>query len=166
MQTVKTTRSMKPTNWNKNWLYAILLIALLGIGLYIINALWGPQKASLPQEAAGAIISQADLETQYGMHVNLIAVTAAGGLVDVRLKIVDADKARQLWGTDPNYPALRVADSGTILAPVQDTRAQVASLEDGGVVFLVFPNSNNAVKPGTQVSLMFPEAQVEPIPSQ
>lgn len=166
MQTVKTTRSMKPTNWNKNWLYAIILIALIGIGLFIINAVWGSQPASLPQESAGAIISQADLETQHGIHVNLIAVTAAGGLVDVRLKILDADKARQLWGTDPNYPALKVTDSGTILAPVQDTRAQVASLEDGGVIFLVYPNSSNVVKPGTQISLMFPEAQVEPIPSQ
>ncbi len=60
------------------------------------------QAASLPNGTV--VISQGTLEEKYGLRVNLIAVTAAGGFVDVRLKIVDGEKLKLLLADKNKFP--------------------------------------------------------------
>ncbi len=43
--------------------------------------------------AAARVVSATDLEQEYGIKVNLVAVTATGGLVDLRFMVVDKEKA-------------------------------------------------------------------------
>jgi hypothetical protein len=158
MQAVKTNRL------NKIYLAAIVLIALIGIGLYLTKAV---QAASLAQtSAASSSISQQELETQYGLRINLVAVTAAGGLVDVRLKIVDGEKAKSLLQTPGNFPILWIADTNVSLVVPEENRAQEIKFEDGGNLFLMFPNAGGAVKPGTPVVIRFGDTQLEAIPAR
>jgi hypothetical protein len=112
-------------------------------------------------QPAPTVISAGTLEDQYGLHVNLIAVTAAGGLVDVRLKVLDADKARQLFQS--GTPSVLVDHSGTVLVAPDDLPPPDSQLkEDGGVILLLYPNSGNALKPGDEVTLMFGDVHLEP----
>jgi hypothetical protein len=112
-----------------------------------------------------AIVSNEMLAEKYGLHVNLVAVTAAGGLVDVRLKVIDAGKASLLLQDKKNFPALYVADSGiTIRLPVA-SRPEI-SLEDDGNLYVLYPNARNAVKPGTPVTIRFGNLNLEPIPAK
>lgn len=111
-------------------------------------------------------ISQSALEEQYGLRVNLVAVTAAGGMVDLRLKIVDGEKARSLLQDSNNFPALWIADSNVSLVVPEEGRTQEIQFEDDGNLFVMFPNGGGVVKPGTPVILRFGDIQVEPIPAK
>jgi len=94
--------------------------------------------------------------------VNLIAVTGAGGFVDVRLKIVDGEKARKLLDNKKNFPAL-FSEDGIVLNAPEDAKSQTIKFDDGGNLFIMYPNSGNAVKQGSAVSILFGDAALEPI---
>lgn len=153
-QTLKSSRATIQPISNKFLFLIIVLIVLLGIGLYTSNTL----KALRP---AAATISQSALEDKYGLRVSLVAVTAAGGMVDLRLNVVDAEKATALLQNKKNFPRLLV--NGRVLDVAEETKSQELKLEDNGSLFLLFPNAGNAVKPGTSVTLLFGEIALEPI---
>ena len=107
------------------------------------------------------------LADQYGIRVNLIAVTAAGGLVDFRLKILDAEKARLLLQESSDVPALLVANGEAVLTAPEDSTGQLLnSLVDDGNIFLMYPNVGSAIKPGMPVTVQFGEIRLEPIQAQ
>lgn len=165
----KTARLKTPpiasTQWGK---YVLLIISLLGIIVILVsvfnrNSL--SSVGSLPTSPK-QIISEETLESQYGIQINLIAVTAAGGLVDFRMKILDAEKARQLITGPSSQPALFIEEGGILLSPPEDRRDNELSLDDGGLVFDLFPNTQSIVQPGTSVTVVFGEIWVEPIVSK
>jgi hypothetical protein len=153
-QTLKSSRATIQPISNKFLFLIIVLIVLLGIGLYTSNTL----KALRP---ATATISRSVLEDKYGLRVSLVAVTAAGGMVDVRLNVVDAKKATALLQDKTKFPRLWV--NGRELNVSADTKSQPLKLEDNGSLFLLFPNSGNAVKYGTSVTILFGDTAIEPI---
>jgi hypothetical protein len=121
------------------------------------------QIVSAAQQApASAPLAPAALEAHYGLRVDLVAVTAAGGMVDVRFKIVDAQKAKALLGQAANYPVLWIAGKQVSLTVPEDSRPQMA-FENGGSFYLLFPNTQNAVQRGTPVTLVFGSLRVEAI---
>ena len=68
-------------------------------------------------DAAGARIVTADaLESIYRIRVTLVAVTAEGGLVDVRFTVTDRTKAAAVLAEHAAMPALFVERSGAILS--------------------------------------------------
>lgn len=126
-----------------------------------------PAAAAVSESGDGSptSITAATLEDEYGIHVNLLAVTAAGGMVDLRLKIVDAVKATALLEQPANFPVLRVGDGAVTLQAPEDSRQAVLNLHDGSLVVLLYPNTNGAVTPGTAVTVVFGEMALEPIES-
>jgi hypothetical protein len=136
---------------------AIILIILITAGIFLFSSLKTPSKLN------AVVISQATLEEKYGLRVNLIAVTAAGGMVDLRLKILDGEKAKLLLQDKKNFPVLINSDGTITLNVSEDTKSQAIKFEDGFDLFLLFPNTGNAVKPGTAVKLMFGDTAIESI---
>jgi hypothetical protein len=144
--------------WNKYLIpLAILALAVL-VGFLAYTTLNGS-----PAPAATATISLNALEEQYGLRVNLVGVTAAGGLVDVRMKVLNAEKARALLQERAQYPVLAVAGSRTLLTAPAETQEQGLKLEDNGILYFLFPNVGNAVKPGDRVNILFGEQRLESI---
>ena len=139
---------------------AIILIGLLGIGLYVNNVSKAFQASSLPERA---VISQSALEAKYGLRVNLVAVTAAGGMVDLRLKITDPEKAKLFLQDKKNFPVLLANDGTVTLNVSEETKSQPIEFVKDGNIFLLFPNAGNAVKPGASVTLMFGDVALEPL---
>jgi hypothetical protein len=145
-----------------NFLIPTMVLAVVILMGFI--AYRGQQKPAVAVTSPEMItLSQSELEAQYGVHVNLVAVTAAGGLVDVRLKVVNAEKAKQLLKDAASYPALMVSGSNASLTVPLESRAQEQKLEDGGMIMLLFPNTRNAVKPGAQVAILFGDIRLEPV---
>jgi hypothetical protein len=161
MQDAKISPAAVQPNSNKILLFVFILIGLLGIGLYANNVFKAFLPASLPQGVT--VISQSNLEEKYGLHVNLVAVTAAGGMVDLRLKIINGEKAKSLLQDKKNFPALLVSNGNTQLNASEDTKSQSINFYDGGDLFLMFSNAGNAVKPGTPVTLLFGNTALDPI---
>lgn len=109
-------------------------------------------------------ISQSELEGHYGLRVMHVAVTAASGLVDVRIAITDAEKAREFLKDRADMPVLVVGnDDGVTLKSSEQSADGGLNLSDGGMILKLFPNIGNAVKPGVPVSLAFADVRLEPI---
>ena len=146
------------STWMRRVLIVIIFIFLLGSSLSACSA------GNASQEAAPLSLSA--LEAQYGLRVNLVAVTAAGGLVDVRLKILDGEKAKSLLQDPDNFPSLWIADDDVSLVVPEENRAQELQFENDGNLFVMFPNGHGIVKPGTPVVIHFGDIQLEPIPAK
>ena len=139
---------------------AILLVIMILAGFLAYRA------RQMPEPPAVAIISQSVMEEQYGLRVNLVAVTAAGGLVDVRLKIVDGEKARALLENPNNFPSLWISNGDVSLVVPEENRTQEIQFADNSNLFVMFPNGRGIVKPGTPVVIRFGATQIEPIPAK
>jgi hypothetical protein len=143
-----------------------IVILLLIIAVLIAAILW--QSGNLPVRSSAnnetmPITSEA-LVSDYGFRVRLIGVTAAGGLVDVRFKILDKDKAAVLL-KDPDYFPALVAENGTIIqVPVESI--QEMHLEDDGIVFMLFPNTGGVITPGSLVKIRFGNLELDPVLAQ
>ena len=148
---------------NRIILLAIILV-ILGVGGWVVL-----HDRSQPEPPAATPIStrisENELESQYGMRVLLVAVTGAGGFVDVRIKILDGEKAKTLLGEANNFPAVLAANKAVLNAP-EDTRSQEIRYDDGGTMFILYPNSGNSVTKGSPVNILFGDIALEPINAQ
>ena len=146
-----------------------LLIAAAIVAVLILSglALRGAAGSRWPGASpAVQTISQQTLEKTYGLEVKLAAVTAAGGMVDVRLRILDQEKAKVLLGNKASFPVLRVEGSSSVLYPPEDSVALGENLKSDQLLMLLYPNANTLVKTGSLVSVFFGNIRLEPIEVQ
>ena len=123
-----------------------------------------PSQPTLSQLSSGTI-SESTLEQEYGLRVTRIGVTAAGGMIDFRLQVLDAGKARPLLTDPARLPSLVVPDGGATLTNPGSTDPDM-QIEDGRVFFVLFPNTGSAVQPGTSVIVAFGDLRLEPMTAQ
>jgi len=141
---------------------AVLFVIMVVLVLYDYNTFKAFQSAS-PQ-MRNPTITQNELEEKYGLRIQLLAVTAAGGLVDLRLQIVDAEKAKVFLSDHTNTPGLRVQD--IVLRTSESAAAQDIQFEDGKSIFIMYPNTGNVLKSGDPVNIVFGNLQLETIQSK
>lgn len=103
-------------------------------------------------------ISSRTLEEQYGMQVTRATVSAANSVVDVRMKILDPEKAEAL--IEDGHFALLVG--GKLIQAPHVSRHMLVNK----TIIVFFPNQKNMVKSGMPVSLVFENLRVEPITVQ
>ena len=103
-------------------------------------------------------ITQKTLEQDYGTQLSMAAVSAMDSIVDVRLKLLDAEKAEPLF--DEGHFALLVGDK--LIPSPHVSRHTLANK----TIIVMFPNQKNLVKPGTPVSFVFEDFRLEPIMAQ
>ena len=142
---------------------ALILVAVLLIGFLAYRGLQKP--ASPARSPQMTTLSQDALEENYGLRVQLLAVTAAGGLVDLRLQIADAEKAQAFLDDAANFPALR-AGTDTVLRTAEDAAMQDIQFENGKSIFVLYPNTGNIIKSGDPVNIVLGDLQVEAITAQ
>ena len=101
----------------------------------------GVERPARANAAAARVVSAADMEREYGIRVNLVAVTADGGLVDVRFTVVDKDKAGHILHDSASMPDLFVETTGAVLSTRNPMAHKQLTLLDGATYFLLYPNS-------------------------
>lgn len=163
MQNVQANHLAANLSPKRILVFASIFTALLLIAGYAINNMRVPQGDTLPPGTVS--MSHKSLEEEYGLHINLLAVTAGGGFVDVRLKILNSEKAQSLLQSPDNFPSLFV-DNSTILGVSKEIKEQEIRFEDNGSLFIMFPNAGNAIKPGTRLRIMFGNIALEPMDVQ
>lgn len=145
----------------------ILLPLVAGIFAYQI---WVKQPAPEQTDATSAttVISAQTLEERFGVQIRLLGVTAAGGMIDLRYKVIDKDKAAFLVGEGSAPPLLIAEESGVTLALDNSTHGMKHNtrLETDQIYFHFFPNTQNAVKPGSLVTIVFGTVRLTPIKAQ
>lgn len=111
---------------------------------------------ALPQPSA--------LESQVGIQIAHVGLTASGGLVDLRFKVLDAAKAKALLGNPANAPMLIAGDKPPLMPPHKALHG--ARYGQGQVVYILYPNLRGAVKHGSEVTVAMGDARLGPVTAQ
>lgn len=146
----------------RRWV-AIVLAALLLAGTGAARAWWPEQKADV--RAGTTLVTAEGMAARYGIDVNLIGVSAAGGLIEFRYKVVDPDKASAMIHDAKLLPIVVVEDSGATMV-IPRPHKHATELQLGGTYFFMFANSHNAIHKGTLVTLVMGDARLEHIVAQ
>ena len=83
--------------------------------------------------------------------------------MDLRFTVLDPVKARQLLAGHALPPRLVVEGSGIELQAPRHGAMKGIRVQKDATSFLLFPNTRNAVRPGTRVAVLFGDVQVEPV---
>ena len=150
----------RPMRYMKYALQALVLLPI--VAGFFAYRLWIAPPAA-PSEAVLTTVSAQMLEERFGLRVNLIAVTAGGGIIDLRYKVIDKDKAAFLLGDTHTMPSLVVEESGVTLTPPDHTMKHNSKLESGSSYFQFYPNTRNAVQPGNHVAIVIGSIRLEPM---
>lgn len=99
-----------------------------------------------------------------GVEIKSVRLTAAGGFLDLRFKILEPETACFLL--DPSVPAILVHEpTGKVLtvasSKIGKLRQRTARPEQGKEYFILFRNSGGLVNPGDKVSLAAGACKVE-----
>jgi hypothetical protein len=137
----------------------LLLAALAVLALAACGGAAAPTAGPTPAPAINAVpASAAQVEERYGVQVTLVAWTAEGGLIDLRLRVTDPAKAAFLLKAE-TMPLLIVEKNGTVLR-VPGALDQDQLLQ-GQVYYLLYPNAQSALSPGDPVSLVIGDLRLE-----
>ena len=100
-------------------------------------------------------VSLQNLQEEYGLQVAQAAISATDSIVDVRMKVLDPEKAEEL--IEEGHFALLVGD--TLIPAPHVSRHMLVNK----TIIVMFPNRQNIVKSGTPVSVVFENLKVEPV---
>ena len=152
-QTASPTRPRRRWRWR-----ASIVIALAGIGgVHVTN---GRTAAPKGFAQATSAVTAAEMEDRYGVRIDLVALAALGGMVQLRFTVLDKDKAAGLFHDAAQSPALAVESNGKVLrAP--EGMAHKLTLLDGGSYFMLYANAASALQQGTKVSVLIDKVRLE-----
>ena len=123
-----------------------------------------PQSTGAPQhpaKARPALPPPSALETRHGIQIAQVGLTAAGGQVDVRFKVLDAEKVRKLLGDPANMPMLIAGDNPPLMPPHNALKG--AKFGEGLVFYILYPNVRSAIKPGVEASVAMGDVRLGPV---
>jgi hypothetical protein len=145
------------------YLWLALIVAIVASGL-LAGCGGGTSSAALPVDPSPAPTgtarpaSVAEVEDRYGVRVTLVALIAGGGLIDCRFRVIDPAKAAFLLKAD-NLPLL-VAEKSNRAIQIDQPIDQAGLIQDR-VYSVVYPNVQNALEPGDQVSVIIGDLRLE-----
>ena len=121
------------------------------------------QSASGPRPAP-ALAPPTELELQAGIQIAHIGITAAGGLVDARFKVLDPVKAGVLLANPANAPMLIAGDKPPLMAPHHAIKGSHFAKDQ--LLMILYPNTRGAVQPGAAVSVALGGTRIGPVTAQ
>jgi hypothetical protein len=140
----------------------LLMVVLISVLTYrwdvAATLALGHHVGTLDQVCSTPAITSAELEEKYGIQVSLVAISMLDSIVDVRVKIVDPDKAHFLL---QNQAALLVNQEALILAPHMHSHNSTR-LKAGKIFGMFFPTQEK-IHVGSEVSLVFGPVRIEPV---
>jgi len=156
----------------------LLVVGVLAAGLWLAtrykSALASPARAAneTPVPAATVpatqdaillqrnLVSEEGLVDRIGVRIVYVAVTAEGGLIDMRYQIVDPDKAGILH-EDTNPPILIDETTGAVVDSLLMGHSHTGNFNAGQTYYMIFENPGNLLQRGGEVSILLGDAEVE-----
>jgi hypothetical protein len=139
---------------------------LIAAGILVL-ALWLPQRSNgqtssvaPPPQWRRPAVSASGLAEQSGVRLVRVAVTGAGGLLDLRYQVVDPSKAVAVHEAK-TPPAIIDERTGLVLNRLLMGHAHHGQLKAAVSYYLIFENTGNWVRRGSEVTVLLGDAQVE-----
>jgi hypothetical protein len=148
------------------------LVLLIALPLLAATALAGwllagrassPNRAAHGAPAAQAMPTNPAIEARWGVRISQIAVTAAGGLVDLRYTVLDPDKAHAMLETLDTTPKIEVPGKAVTLALESPVHHQ-NGIDAGRTYFMLMVNKKGALNPGDTATVAIGDMRLENIP--
>jgi hypothetical protein len=117
-------------------------------------------EANIPVAWARPAVSAAGLAQASGVKITQVAETGAGGLLDLRFKVLDPDKAHALHDAR-TPPAIIDERTGIVLDQLFMGHSHSGPYKAAVTYYLVFENTGNWVHRGSRVTVLLGNAQVE-----
>ena len=106
------------------------------------------------------ILPEAEFEDRVGVRVQTVATSGAGGLLDLRYQVLDPGKAAGVH--DEATPPTMVDEStGLVVDQLLMGHAHTGEFQAGVVYYLVFENPGSLIGPGSSVTVLLGDAQLE-----
>jgi hypothetical protein len=154
------------------WVSLILSIAILalaagGRAYSRTHPLVFARQSDMHHNPAAVLISESDLAEKYGLQLTLVATTAMNSWVDVRLKVLDAQKAQTILENPNRNPVLRVETGSHQMIPTPSNKgAHHHTLQTGMIYYMLFPNRHNVIRSGTPVRVVFGDLALDTVITQ
>jgi len=150
--------------WPRLLLVAVVVVTVVALaGWQVLRARQtGPV---ISDQIMANTITASELAERHGLAVHLIGVTAGGGMIDFRLKILDAAKAQAFLENPENLPRLIAADSGVQLMAPEGLDDDI-EWSESAILFNMYPNDGSVIKAGSSVIVKFGDFYLEPMPAQ
>lgn len=143
----------------------VLSLALLGaLAIAAAVAVWilasGGSSGSPPEPSA---LARAAFEEATGVQVVRVALVGAGGLVDLRYRVLDPDKAEV---AHEETPVLVDEDTGEVIDTFfMGHRHSPRARHKAGVTYpLLYMNERGLIEHGSAVSVVIGDARLEHVP--
>jgi hypothetical protein len=144
----------------------LVTVVVAVLALWVSHAFDGGAKRTadkVPVSWQRPVVTADGLVQQSGVKITQVAVTGDGGLVDLRFKVVEPERANAVH--DPTTPPAVVdEESGLVVHELFMDHAHNGPYKTGVTYYLVFVNPGNWVHHGSRVSVMLGDAQVEHVP--
>lgn len=149
-------------------LYRVLGIAV-GVGLVAGGVIgYGLTRSSGVANEAKALsrptsplVSEGRFEARSGVRISQLAVTGAGGLLDLRFQVLDSDRANSVHQIPPMLVDER---TGVVVNELFMGHQHHGRMRAGQSYYLIFNNPGNLVVPGSRVTVQLGPAQVAHVP--
>jgi hypothetical protein len=144
-------------------------LVVAGIGSYMLThhpsaSGVAPAKAKAAvAEHVPPVVTPAGLEEKSGVRVAHVAITGAGGLVDLRYQVIDPDKAASVHATAPE---LVDETTGVVVNQLFMGHTHKGVFHAGQTYYLIFNNPGNLVQRGSQVTVVLGDARLPHVPVQ
>ncbi len=156
-QPIHRHESTQP-NFHRRRRVAGIVLGLL-VFVLVARAVWPDRQADV--RSGTSLVDVAGMASRYGIQVNLIATSAAGGLIELRYQVIDPEKASPMLHDVQMLPKIIDEDSGTTLAMASLPHRHSSVLTLGGEYFFLLANAHNALRAGSQVTLVIGDARIE-----
>lgn len=150
-------------SWRGPWgLKAKHLALLLGVVVLAVVALvvWQTQRVAVTKWEPGNMpISQA-MEDKYGVRFSFVAVTAGGGMVELRYRVVDAGKAANFGHYTETAPMLISEVTGKVV-DVTIMGLHNHRVEPGRTYYVLYRNTGNAIVSHEPLTIVVGDLKLE-----
>lgn len=106
------------------------------------------------------VLSDAEFQDQVGVRIQTLATTGGGGLLDLRYQVLDPSKAGSVHD-EATPPTLVDEATGLIVNQLLMGHSHTGDFQAGVGYYLVFENPGNLIQPGSSVTVLLGDAQLE-----
>jgi hypothetical protein len=153
--TIPTWRGPLPVTV-KHLFLAILAVALVSTGLVAGHAYLQATKVWEP----GTMPVSLEIEQKFGVRFTFVAVTGKGGMVELRYRVIDEDRAANFGHYTETAPMLIAEDTGEIV-DVTIMGLHNHRVEPGRQYYILFRNTGQAIRSHRPVTIAVGDLKLE-----
>ena len=155
LATMKTWRG--PLGIGLTHLAAIAVVVVLATGGFLG---WQSYNAAHQEWVPGTMPVSDKIEAKFGVRFSFLAVTAEGGMVELRYRVLDMGKASNFGHYTETAPLLIDEDTGKIV-DVTVMGLHNHRVEPGRTYYILYRNTEGAIKSGRPVTIQIGNMTLE-----